>query len=240
MSSLELSTPLEGWLTVSEPTGPALGYVRSGPDVELGLLRQARAIEQVCRDCGLELGGLVSDEGGRELGDSAGPGLCDALERIVAGEVSALVVARLDSLAACAADIGAMMHWFNRTGARFIAADIGIDTATDGGRVAARALSAAGQLERRNLQARTRRGLEAAREKGARPGRPAVADRPELRARIRALRAEGATLQAISDTLNAEGVPTLRGGVEWRPSSVQSTAGYKRPRRVPALDRLPA
>jgi hypothetical protein len=39
------------------------------------------------------------------------------------------------------------------------------------------------------------------------------------------------TLQAIADTLNAEGVPTLRGGAEWRPSSVQAAAGYKRPRR---------
>jgi hypothetical protein len=39
------------------------------------------------------------------------------------------------------------------------------------------------------------------------------------------------TLQAIADTLNREGVPTLRGGAEWRPSSVQAAAGYKRPRR---------
>ena len=28
-----------------------------------------------------------------------------------------------------------------------------------------------------------------------------------------------ASLQAISDTLNAEGVPTLRGGTRWRPKS---------------------
>ncbi|MBD0282171.1 MAG: recombinase family protein [Thermoleophilaceae bacterium] len=45
------------------------------------------------------------------------------------------------------------------------------------------------------------------------------------------MRAQGMTLQAIADTLNAEGVPTLRGGVEWRPSSVQAAAGYKRPSR---------
>ena len=37
------------------------------------------------------------------------------------------------------------------------------------------------------------------------------------------------TLQAISDALNAAGVPTLRGGAEWRPSSVQAATGYKRP-----------
>ena len=37
------------------------------------------------------------------------------------------------------------------------------------------------------------------------------------------------TLQAIADVLNAEGVPTLRGGAMWRPSSVQRAAGYRRP-----------
>ncbi len=34
------------------------------------------------------------------------------------------------------------------------------------------------------------------------------------------------TLQAIADRLNREGVPTLRGGAEWRPSSVQATIGH--------------
>jgi recombinase len=45
------------------------------------------------------------------------------------------------------------------------------------------------------------------------------------------MRGEGMTLQAIADQLNTEGVPTLRGGSQWRPSSVQSAAGYKRPKR---------
>ena len=45
------------------------------------------------------------------------------------------------------------------------------------------------------------------------------------------MRASGMTLQAIADTLNSEGVPTLRGGSEWRPSSVQAATGYKRPGR---------
>jgi hypothetical protein len=58
-----------------------------------------------------------------------------------------------------------------------------------------------------------------------------VADRPLLQRRIATMRASGMTLQAIADTLNRERVPTLRGGAEWRPSSVQAAAGYKRPRR---------
>jgi hypothetical protein len=58
--------------------------------------------------------------------------------------------------------------------------------------------------------------------------RPALADNPELVERIVQMRAQGMTLQAIADRLNEEGVPTVRGGTEWRPSSVRSGLGYKR------------
>jgi hypothetical protein len=61
--------------------------------------------------------------------------------------------------------------------------------------------------------------------------RPAGSDARPVRERIREMRASGMTLQAISDALNAENVPTLRGGVMWRPSAVQAiTAGRKRAR----------
>jgi hypothetical protein len=47
------------------------------------------------------------------------------------------------------------------------------------------------------------------------------------------MRTAGMTLQAIADVLNSEGVPTLRGGAKWRPSSVQSATGYRRPQKGP-------
>jgi hypothetical protein len=52
---------------------------------------------------------------------------------------------------------------------------------------------------------------------------------PELYERISRMREDGMTLQAIADVLNEEGVPTMRGGAMWRPSSVQRAAGYRRP-----------
>jgi hypothetical protein len=79
--------------------------------------------------------------------------------------------------------------------------------------------------EHQRLALRTRKGMIAAREKGPRR----VADYPDLAQRIVRMRASGLTLQAIADQLNAEGVPTLRGGAKWRPSSVQVAAGYHRP-----------
>jgi hypothetical protein len=53
------------------------------------------------------------------------------------------------------------------------------------------------------------------------------------------MRSSGMTLQAIADRLNAEGVPTLRGGKLWRPSSVQVALGYRRPGQGRSVGSLP-
>ena len=86
-----------------------------------------------------------------------------------------------------------------------------------------------GSWENERLSERTRRGLEAARSRGRGRAGAAVADVPELRERIVRMRKDGMTLQAIADALNEEGVPTLRGGAKWRPSSVHGATGYRRP-----------
>ena len=94
------------------------------------------------------------------------------------------------------------------------------------------ALATVSAWERERLSERTRKGLAAARERGA-TGRPAVSDSPELVERITTMRASGMTLQAIADALNAQGPPTVRGGAHWRPSSVQAALGYKRRTKTP-------
>ena len=99
-----------------------------------------------------------------------------------------------------------------------VAIDVQLDTATEAGWLTAGALAQVGGWEtREDLDA------DAARPgRGAARGRPSVADVPELRERIVGMRESGMTLQAIADVLNEEGVPTLRGGSQWRPSSVQA------------------
>lgn len=81
---------------------------------------------------------------------------------------------------------------------------------------------------------RTERSPEASLASPAKGGpgnRHAVHDRPALKQHIVDMRASGMTLRAIADRLNAEGVPTLRGGQKWRPSSVQAAASYRPPQR---------
>ena len=176
----------------------------------------------------------IRDEGqsGKDL---ARPGLKRALELIAAGEADGLAVAKLDRLSRSVIDAGMLADWFDDIDARLVALDLNIDTKTPSGRMVFSVLSAVAQWERETIAQRTRDGLAALRAKGKPIGRPAVADRPELQSRIALMRAQGMTLQAIADQLNAERIPTIRGGAFWRPSSVESAAGYKRrrPRRKP-------
>jgi DNA invertase Pin-like site-specific DNA recombinase len=211
---------------------PMLGYaVVSAPEGGVGrgeLKGQAEAIAAECSRRGLELLELVRE---REPANGKGlerPGLGYACARIKAGEARGLIVSELSRLSRSAAELGEIVGWFLRSGARLVAVAQGLDTDRPEGRLAARTLIQVSGWERQRLSERTQSGLRAARAKGRR-GRPAVADDRELRERIVAMRAAGMTLQAIADRLNEEGVPTLRGGAMWRPSSVQRATGYRRP-----------
>jgi DNA invertase Pin-like site-specific DNA recombinase len=215
----------------------AVGYasVSAADDLNNAELKvQVRLIQEACQQRGLTLVKIVRDVESHASSDLRRPGLTYALDRLAARDASCLVVSSLERLTRTAANLGALLGWLTECDARLIVIDLDLDTGTEEGQLGARALATVGGLERRKLEERTRKGLEAARHM-RRSGRPAVSDRPSLKQRIADMRAQGMTLQAIADTLNAEGVPTLRGGAEWRPSSVQAAAGYKRPRRKGVL-----
>jgi DNA invertase Pin-like site-specific DNA recombinase len=195
------------------------------------LRAQLQAIAAECRRRGLVLVDVVRE---REPDRGKGlqrPGLGHALQRIDEGDASGLVVADLSRISRSVTDLGEVLEWFSRAGARLVAVTPGIDTGEQDGRLAASALIDLSSSERERLSQRTRGGLEAARRAERSRGRLGVADNPGLSGRIARMRAEGMTLQAIADRLNQEGVPTIRGGALWRPSSVQAAVGYRRPQR---------
>src|SRR4029453_9339693 len=112
-----------------------------------------------------------------------------------------------------------------------VALDLDLDTSTPQGRQVARTLIALGNGERGSAQAAQNGGAEARIH-----GRPALKDHPDLVERISTMRSANMTLQQIADQFNADGIPTLRGGKQWRPSSIQAALGYRRPGQ---RDRLP-
>ncbi|MDP9346764.1 MAG: recombinase family protein [Actinomycetota bacterium] len=209
----------------------ALGYTCVPPDDDGREL--ARATEEItawCAEGDLAVAKIAHDvEGQTGQRGGGGPALQWALDQIAKGEADTLVVARLRSLSPNVAKLPPLLRWFIEPEQRLVAIDMQLDTATNAGRLAAFALAGVGSWENERLSARTRRGLEAARSRGAGRAGAAVADVPELRERIVRMRNDGMTLQAIADVLNEEGMPTVRGGAKWRPSSVQGAAGYHRP-----------
>ena len=186
--------------------------------------RQAERIDSECARRGLSLVRLLREREPRHQRALERPSLGYALGRIAAGEASGVVVADLSRLTHSVPELGRVLEWFASHDARLVAANPGFDTGEQGGRLTARTIIEVARWERERLSERTRIGMQAARSKGPRQ----VADFPALRERIAWMREDGMTLQAIADRLNAEGVPTVRGGSKWRPSSVQTAAGYRR------------
>jgi DNA invertase Pin-like site-specific DNA recombinase/peptidoglycan hydrolase-like protein with peptidoglycan-binding domain len=187
-----------------------------------------RSIGPWCEDRGWQLTQIVHDVAPASGRITDRPGLAYALDEIAAGRIAGLVLAHLSDLTRSVTELAQLLHWLNRAGAFMIALDYELDTSTAAGELTAGALMEIGDWQRGLLADRTRAGLTAIRTQAA-ANRTSVRDNPQLSARIRTMRAQGMSLQAISDTLNREGVPTLRGGTHWRPSSVQAAAGYKRP-----------
>jgi peptidoglycan hydrolase-like protein with peptidoglycan-binding domain/DNA invertase Pin-like site-specific DNA recombinase len=211
-----------------------LGYVsveQNGDPEAGGMREQAQSIDTLCRQRGWHLVEVVRDveaAGGESL---KRPGLTYAVDRLAKGEAAGIVVAELNRLSHSAGELSRVLEWVARSGGRLVVMDIGLDTASEAGRIAANCLLRVGSWERRRVLERTRKGVAAARARRTAAGMSAVEDVPALKQRILDMRAEGLTLQAIADQLNEEGVPTLRGGQLWRPSSVQAALGYRRPSR---------
>jgi DNA invertase Pin-like site-specific DNA recombinase/peptidoglycan hydrolase-like protein with peptidoglycan-binding domain len=221
-----------------EPGELVIGYVTVSSEANRNEADAAvRQIEAACESAGWELAEVVTDrESGRGLDR---PGLAYALQQIAERKARGLVVSDLRRLRRSIVDLGTLLEWFRDAHAGLVALDLGVDTSTPAGHEVAATLITLGDWEHERIARRTRSGLAEVRASGRPTGRPSVSDRPDLVERITAMRSANMTLQAIADQLNAEGVPTLRGGAMWRPSSVQAALGYRRPGTRGPRDQLP-
>jgi DNA invertase Pin-like site-specific DNA recombinase len=206
---------------------PVIGYVTLAPGATSAEHdSSSAAIVAACEETDRELVEIVCDPAhGRPL---ERPGLTHALGRIAEGHARGLVVSELQGFSRSPRELAALIAWLGDADATLVALDLGFDTATPGGRQVARTLLTLGSHEADDVQAKARAN-----------GRPSVRDQPELLERIASMRSAGMSLREIAAQLNAEQVPTLRGGARWRPSSIQAALGYRRPgprHRLPPLE----
>lgn len=206
-----------------------VGYARVSTEEQgvsgAGLAAQRRAIRAECERRGWHLLRVEEDVlSGRTLNR---PGLTSALDACRSGEASGILVAKLDRLSRSLVDFAALLVEAQAKDFNVVALDLGVDLSTPAGEFLASVMASAAQWERRIIGQRTKEALAVRREQGVKLGRPAL-PRDALGRRIAGMRRRGMTLQAIADTLNSQGEPTLRGGSEWRPSSVRVVLNRKR------------
>lgn len=205
---------------------PTLSYLRVSTaeqaDSGAGLEAQRAAIADYAQGHGLTIDTEYVDPGvSGSVGPAQRPELVKALAVLSAARSGVLLVAKSDRVARKAADLLALCAQAEAQGWHVVAADGSVDMTTSHGRFLTTVMAGVAELERDMIRSRTRDALAAKRAAGVRLGRPVtLAD--EVRKRIASERGTGATLQTIADGLNADNVPTARGGSQWRPSQVAS------------------
>jgi DNA invertase Pin-like site-specific DNA recombinase len=144
------------------------------------------------------------------------------------------VVAKLDRLSRSLVDFAGLLAEAQAKRFNVVALDLGVDLSTPSGEFLASVMASAAQWERRIIGQRTKDALAVRKAQGVKLGRPRSIP-PVLRERIRAMRKAGGSLPAIAAELNAEGVPTARGGQRWYPSTVRAALAVE-----PGAHALPA
>ena len=202
-----------------------IGYVRVSTDEQAdsgaGLEAQRTAIlaeaeRRGWSECDLT---FIEDAGysGKDL---YRPGIEAALDTLRHHRADALVVSKLDRLSRSMLDFAGLMDRSTREGWALVALDLGVDTTTPQGEMVAAVMAVFAQFERRLIGQRTKDALAAKKAAGVRLGHPVLIP-DEVVARIVAARSSGATLKAIVDSLNHDGVPTALGGGGWQVSTIQ-------------------
>lgn len=223
-----------------------IGYLRVSSEGQIegyGLDAQARAVRGWCRANGHRLRRTVSDVGVSGATDALDrPGLADALQSVLSGEVDGIVIARLDRLARALTVQEATLAIVWRAGGAVFTADQGLvlqDDPDDPMRTALRqVVGVFSELERRLVTKRLRDG----RAEKARTGRKSVGsyafgyqagglgrerdsvEHPgeiETVREILARRSAGESYRAIARRLNEAGKAAKRGGA-WHPMTVRS------------------
>jgi DNA invertase Pin-like site-specific DNA recombinase len=215
-----------------------IAYIRvsSTDQAENGhsLAVQREKVELYAKLHGLELVAVIEDAGvSAKTLDR--PGLNRALAMLDQGKATALLVCKLDRLTRRVADLGKLIenHFSERSKVALMSVADSIDTRSAAGRLVLNVLASVSQWEREIIVERTTDTMQSLKASGKVYSRPTVGfdaidgklitndAEQALIARIRALKAAGTSLAKIADQLNADKVPTKRGGAAWHASTVK-------------------
>lgn len=197
----------------------AVGYTRVSTAEQklsgLGLRVQQQAITAAVSSRGWILVAELQDAASG--GSLDRPGMQQALAMLEEGQADVLVVAKLDRATRSVGDFAQLLSRLDRSGAAFVALDLGVDTSTPGGRLVANVIASVAEWERAVIRERTRNAMRAL-PRERRNGRPCYTE--ATRDLAKALRAQGLTLREVADALAKSGVVPIRGGTHLHATTV--------------------
>jgi DNA invertase Pin-like site-specific DNA recombinase len=221
----------------------AIIYTRCSTDEQAANGNTLEMQEERCKafviSKGWECAGVYSDPG-YSAKSLDRPGIAQVLELVRAKPpmIDAVVALKLDRLTRSVVDLGHLLTTFRKFGVVLAGPDGVPDTSTTVGELMANILTSVSQWERKEIGNRTRAVLQHRRTRGLTHsaqepfGYRREGDGKEARfvpvphelatvTTMRSLRERGYTFREIVVRLNANGVPTKRGG-KWEPSTVRS------------------
>jgi len=164
---------------------------------------------------------IVTEAGKSAKSLNGRPALAEALDRLDRGEARYLLCVRLDRLSRSVADFASLIERARRKGWGLVLQSPALDLSDPAGEFTANVLASAAQYERRLISARTREGMAQRKAEGVHLGRKADAAMFPTYRRILALHSTGESYNAIAKALDAEGIPTARGG-RWAAATVRA------------------
>lgn len=218
------------YLRVSTEEQAAQGY---------GLDAQRTKAEAMLTLKGWTKAGEYADEGiSGTLDESERPSLARLLADIRAGRVDAVILAALDRLGRRTQIVLRLVEEITGHGVALVSCKESLDTDSPAGRLMLTIFAAMAEWERETILERTDAGRkERGKKDGERGGRIPLgyrrtgqgievdAARAAVVRHIFALRAQGFTLRAIADRLNADGTPCSQRGTRWEAATVKAVLG---------------
>src|SRR5258708_1183622 len=213
-----------------------VGYVRVSTDkqADRGVSLEAQA-EKIRAMAVVHVADLldISVDGGESPKSLNRPGMARLLTLVDAGDVEAVIIAKLDRLTRSVKDLCTLLERFTRRGVTLISVAESLDTGSAAGRLVLNIMTAVSQWEREAIGERTRDAMSHKRSQGQRVGNIAYGCRlagdgvhgeagpgeQGVLSEIRRLRGQGATLRGIAAALNHRSYRTRR-GTAWRLESV--------------------
>jgi len=139
---------------------------------------------------------------------------------VEAGEVSTLVVYKLDRLTRSVADLDRLVRLFDKKCVALISLEESLDATTAPGRLMMNLLASVSQWEREVIGERTKDVLQELKAQGKKLGRSGYMDEVVV-SYLKAAYSQGRSYHELAAELNNRGIQTARGGV-WAAATVRN------------------